>query len=379
MKTWIKYLIALLIIALGGFVFYSKVYIPKTSFDIVKPTVGTLKVTVFGIGNVSAKDTYKIGAQTGGKILSLLSDEGEWVKKGDLLITIDPVDMPLLLQEAKIAQKKARLESRASQKEIESLQAQRRLALMTFERYKKLQKQGYASQAEYDKAQADLQSIDAQIASTKAHIASSKAEISRAQKQHEALAVKLSRLKVYSPVDGYVIARKAEVAQTVLPSQSVFEIVDPKTVWVKSYIDERISGDVRVGQSAQIVLRSQNNKRLNGVVKRIAAVSDAVTQEREINVAFETLPVPFYINEQAEVTIATKSYEDVLKVPLPLLARYDDKQGLWLLQDTKAHFQAVEVIAKSDQEAAIEGITKEVQIIRPESSKKPLKEGMRIH
>ena len=110
MSKIVKYLIILVAVGMGVFVFYNKIYVPKTTYKTISPEVGSLYVEVFGIGNVGAQNIYSINAQTGGKIVSILSDEGKWVKKGDLLVTIDTVDIPQLLEEAKISVKKANFE-----------------------------------------------------------------------------------------------------------------------------------------------------------------------------------------------------------------------------------------------------------------------------
>ena len=379
MDKFIKYLIILAVTALGGSLFYNKVYIPKTTYESLSPTVGELKVHVFGIGNVGAKDTYMINAQTGGRVLSLLTDEGEWVKKGDLIATIDSVDIPQLLEEARIVVKKANSELIASQKELQSLMAQKSLALVTYNRYAKLQKQSFASKAEYDKAKADLDAIKAQIEATGAHINSAKAEVDRAKKGVESLEIKLSRYKIFSPVDGYVISKDVQADQTVVPSQSILKIVDPKTVWIKAYIDEKLSGQVAVGQKASITLRSQPHKKFSGVVKRIVAQSDAVTQEREVNVAFEKLPIPFYINEQAEIMIDTKTYEKVLKIPSRVITYYEGKAGVWVDEDKKAYFKTIKIIARGEKEVAVSGLDEKSRILIESPKKKSLKEGMSIH
>ena len=379
MKKIVKYLIILAVIVVAGLIFYNRVYIPKTTYKTISPEVGDLSVEVSGIGNVSAKDIYSINAQMGGKILSILSDEGEWVKKGDLLVTMDSVDLPLLLQEAKISIKKANSELKASQKELQSLKAQKNLAYITYKRYAKLKKDSFASQAEYDKAKAELETITAQIEATKAHINSASTEVSRAKKGVEALEVKLSRYKLYAPVDGYVISKSAQSAQSVVPSQTILKIVDPKTIWIKAYIDEKISGDVRVGQKALIQLRSQKDKKFSAIVKRIVAQSDIITGEREVNVAFDDLPIPFYINEQAEVSITVKKLKDVVKVPSNVIIYKDGKAGVWVALDKKAKLQNVEIIARSKDEIAISGLDKNRKIIIPQTDKKSLKDGMSIH
>ena len=379
MSKTVKFLAVLTVISIGVFVFYNKVYIPKTTYKTISPEVGSLDVEVFGIGNVGAQNIYSINAQTGGKILSILSDEGMWVKKGDLLVTIDSVDIPQLLEEAEISVKKANFDLEASQKELHSLKAQKILALVTHKRSIQLRKQTSIPQAEYDKSKANLDVIIAQIDASKAHINAAKTEIIRVEKGVEALGIKLSRYKIHAPVDGYVISKDAEVAQSVTPSQSILTIVDPKTIWINAYIDEKISGDVKVGQKAHIILRSQKDKKFSGYVKRIVAQSDAVTGEREVNIAFDTLPIPFYINEQAEVSIYTKHVKDILKVPSTSIVYKDAKVGIWINKESKAHFQNVKIIARGEKVLAVSGIDKNAKILIVTPKNKPLKEGMSIH
>lgn len=380
MNKRIKYIIIIILAIVGGFLFYKNVYIVKTTYKTLSPKVANLDIKVFGIGNVSAKDIYSITAQTGGKIISILTDEGQWVKKGDLLITIDPVDMPELVQEMLISVEKTKSELKALIKESESLNTQKELALITYKRYEKLVKQSFVSRSEFDKAKTDLNALTAQLEATLVRIESSKIEVQRTQKNADSLKTKLSRFQIYSPVDGYVISKSAELAQNVASSTTILKIVDPKTLWIRAYIDEKISGDVKVGQKAEITLRSQSNKQFTGYVKRIVAQSDAVTQEREINVAFDELPIPFYINEQARVTINAKTISNAITIPLNTLKVEDGKEGVWTLIDNKAYFKELNIQAKGDNEAAIiSGIKTEDIIIIPDSSKKALSEGMRIH
>lgn len=380
MKTWIKYLIAFLIIALGATIFYLKVYIPKTTYQIVSPTRETINVQVHGVGNVDAKNIYTINAQANGRITNILTDEGLWVNKGDLLVEIDPVDLPNLLEEAKASLEKAKYELVAAKKELQNLNAQKRLIKISYDRYEKLYKQKYAAKAEYDKAYADLESIEAQIGASKANINSSKAEILRAQKNIEAIKIKLSRLKLYAPIDGYVISKDAEISQTVLSAQAILKIVDVKTVWIKAYIDEQISGKIKVGQKVGITMRSQSNKIFAGKVQRISAISDAVMQEREIAVSFDNLPIPFYINEQSEVSITTETFRDILSIDASLVSQKNGKAGVWVVKDSKAYFQEIEIVARSQNSIGVKsGIDENTKIIVLNPKKKPLSNGMKIH
>ncbi|MDA3945622.1 MAG: efflux RND transporter periplasmic adaptor subunit [Helicobacteraceae bacterium] len=379
MNTTFKYIAVITSLLLIGGAFYLKVYMPKTTFTTVSPSIGEIKVSVSGIGNVEAKDIYNITAQSGGKIIDITACEGEWVKKGDLLIEMDGVDLPDQLEIAKATLKKSEFELIASQSELKNQQTQKALLEKTYGRYAELNKQGYAAQSEYDKALADLQSIDMMMLVSKSHINSAKAQILLSQKSMQAIKTKIANLKVYAPVDGYVITKEAEVAQNVLPTNTILKIVDAKTLWVEVQIDERISGAITLGQKASIVLSSQPDNIYEGVVRRILPVSDLVTLEREVDVAFTVIPKPFYINEQAEVSIETNAYSDVLKIPLNVVVQEGGKMGVWIAKDGHAFFKAVKKIAVNKEAMAVSDLDKESMLIVPDSTKKPLTEGMRIH
>jgi len=379
MKKSVKYLIGAGILLLGGVVFYNKVYIPKSTYTKIIPSKGDLAIQRFGIGTVDAKEIYTINALSATKIKAINVDEGEWVKKGQLLVVMDSVDLPELLSQAKISVQKAKLEVKASFKDLDALYAQKNLARVTYERYKKLKEKSFASQSEYDKAQADLKAIRAQIAATQAHIASAKQEVLRAQKSVDALTVKLAEYKLYAPVDGYVIAKEASIQESVQPTTPILKIVDPKDVWIKATIDERISGGIHTNQKASITLRSAPKRTFQGYVKRIAAQSDAVTQEREVDVAFTKLPLPFYINEQAEVLIQTKLLHNAIKVPLNAVVHKATQDGVWLEKNNKAHFQKITILGVDSSMAAVASLPLNAAILLPAKNKKPLLEGTRVY
>ena len=378
MNAYIKYLIAAVAISLLGGVFYLKVYIPKSTFVVVKPTVGELQVSVKGIGNVGALDVYSITAQTGGRILEILADDGVWVKKGDLLVVMDGVDLPQQLELARANFRKSEFEELALRSELNNVKAQKELLQTTYNRYARLKEQGFASESEYDKANAELKSVDASLAATASRINSAKAAIVVALKSVSVLEVKIDRLKVYSPTDGRVIAKEAQVAQNVLPSTPILQLVDPKTLWVLTKIDERVSARLAPNQKATITLRSQPEKTYEGVVKRIASMSDTVTFEREVNIAFESIPEPFYMNEQAEVKVAVKRFDSVVKIPATVVVQKNGKLGVWLVEENRAKFKEIEKIAQSDSEIGVSNIDANAQIIVPNANKKPLSDGMKI-
>jgi RND family efflux transporter MFP subunit len=374
MRNNLKWIVLLLLIAGGGCLFYEKVYIPKATYDYVTAKKGDLTLEVFGIGTVSAKNIHPVSSNYGGKLLEVKKDQGEWVKKGEVVAVLDPVDLPQQLAQAEALLQKAIFETEASLKELEGLYAQKELAELTYRRYDRLYKKGYAAQAEYDKARTDLASVRSQIAASKARIASSRAEQKRARKNIAAIKERIDRLVVVAPLDGYVISKDAEAAQTIAPQQPIVTVVDPANVWIESNVDERISGGVEVGQKARIVLRSREHEPLKGRVARIEAKSDPVTEERIVDVAFEKVPIPFYINEQAETYIETGRLENVTLLPSRVIVH----DGVWVYRNGEAHFVKVKILGRNGETTAVEGIGENAIVLVPDPHKKPLFDGVDV-
>ena len=370
-NRWLKIIVILGIVGVASAIFYKKVYIPKSTYKYVEVKRADLVVSVFGIGNVSAKNIYPVSSNSGGKIIKIFKDQGEFIKKGEVVALLDPVDLSQQLQQAKASLKKAQYEKSALKQELSQLQSQYALIKKNFDRYSFLYKKGFASEAEYDKVLTDLRVVQAQIGATKAKILANNHEIKRIEYSIKALEEKLSRCKIVSMVDGYVVQKKSEVGQTIAAQQPIVLVVKPKEVWVKSYIDERISADIVKGQKARVTLRSRAQKPLRGYVARIEAQSDPVTEERIVDIAFEKVPFPFYLNEQAQVEIEIKKLQGVLVIPIHLV----HNERVWIYKDGKAHLVHVQVIAKNDSYAAIKGLAEGDKILVPERDKRPLFDG----
>ena len=108
----------------------------------------------------------------------------------------------------------------------------------------------------------------------------------------------------------------AEYLSLLQPGTPLFKLVDPRSLWVATRVDEAVVGRVQPGQVASIRLRSGDV--LPGKVARISRQSDAATRELEVHVAFDTVPERFAIDQEAEVRIDVGE-DRGLRVPLAAL------------------------------------------------------------
>jgi HlyD family secretion protein len=119
------------------------------------------------------------------------------------------------------------------------------------------------------------------------------------------------------------------------------QVIDPASLWVRARIDQGQSGGVRVGQPAEIVLRSDPTRAHRGEVQRVDWVSDAVTEERIVNLGFTARPEGIAVGELVEVTIRVAELADVRSVPAAAVKRVDLQDGVWLRADGRVAFRPV--------------------------------------
>jgi len=188
----------------------------------------------------------------------------------------------------------------------------------------------------------------------------------------------LRNLRLTAPVDGVVVARLAEPGTTVVAGQAVIRLVDPNSVWVRARIDQARAGGLRIGDRAEIVLRSQQGAPLSGRVARIDIQSDAVTEERLVGIEIEPRPAGLSLGELAEVTIVQPELRDALIVPSAAVKWQNHAAGVWRIDGGRARYHAVKAGAQSldGQTQILEGLQSGDEVIVHASAQ--LAEGLRV-
>jgi HlyD family secretion protein len=166
-------------------------------------------------------------------------------------------------------------------------------------------------------------------------------DIARTEAELRGLGRQRATLKLVSPIDGVVLAREAEPGMTVVAGQAVLRLADPARLWVRARVDQTRAEGVTAGQAADIVLRSTRGAPRPGKVARVDLQSDAVTEERIVNVAFDPAPAQLYLGELAEVNIHLPARENVLTVPRAALVQHQGRAGVWQIEAGRARFAPV--------------------------------------
>jgi multidrug resistance efflux pump len=220
--------------------------------------------------------------EVSGRIVELHVVDNKYVRKGDLLLVIDPTNFGIAVSqaEATVQQAQANVQNidaqmNVQQAQINASEAQLRVgrAALVFaqqqaDRYQKLAKDGWGTvqnaqqftsqlnqqEASVQSAQENLNQTLRQVETLKAQRQSAEASIAQAKAQLNQAQVNLERTRILSPVDGYVTNLLAQLGDFVNVGANTISLVDANSFWVDGYFEETTLAPIRVGDPAQIKL-----------------------------------------------------------------------------------------------------------------------------
>jgi multidrug resistance efflux pump len=291
--------------------------------------------------------------EVAGRIVELPVVDNKYVRKGDLLLVIDPTNYRIAVSqsEAAVQQAQANVQSIDAQMNVQQAQinageAQLRLgrAALVFaqqqaERYQKLAKDGYGTvqnaqqftsqlhqqEATVQSAQDSLNQALRQVETLKAQRLSAEAGLAQAKAQLNQAQVNLERTRILSPVDGYVTNLLAQLGDYVNVGVNTISIVDGDSFWVDGYFEETNLAPIRVRDPAQIKLMG-HGQIVRGHVDSIArAINVANAQPNSQGVATvnpiftwvrlaQRIPVRIHIDEVPTGVVLTAGMTATIEI-----------------------------------------------------------------
>ena len=321
---------------------------PSVKVELAQAEKRTIVEKVNASGTVQPVVEVKLSPDVAGEIIELNVEEGDPVKKDELLVKIRPDNFISALERAKanLSQQKANLEqSRAA---LERAKASAVRADQDFKRQQKLYDEKVISQSDFEQAQAnysiamnDKKAAEKNVLAAQYIVESGQATVDEAQEN-------LRRTTIYAPVDGTVSKLSVELGERVVGTQQMagtemMRIANLNNMEVRVDVNENDIIRINIGDTAIIEVDSYTfmEKKFKGVVTAIAntakdkASPDAVTEfevkVKILNSSYEDLlekqgSSPFRPGMTASVEIITETKENVLAVPLSAVTIRDITQ-----------------------------------------------------
>jgi len=253
-------------------------------------------------GSVQPERRADLRAEVSAVVLQVLKENGEPVRKGDLLVRLDDTAIRDAVQSAQES-------GRAAAQALD--QAQRQLA-----RVKTLQAEGMVSQQALDDAEVRRNTAQSDKAAAEARTVTARQQ--------------LTRTEVRAPFDGIVSDRKVSAGDTAAIGKELLKVIDPGSMRFEGLVSADRMGDIKVGQAVQFRINGFDKSDFAGKVRHVDASADPVTRQVAVIVDFAPGTAPKVAGLYAEGRISSDASQAVL-LPEGSVVKEGDKAYVWVL------------------------------------------------
>ncbi|RXK82018.1 HlyD family secretion protein [Chlorobaculum sp. 24CR] len=222
-----------------------------------------------------AGNIYPVIPRVPGKVVEVLANDNQMVKKGDVLIRLDPADYQIRRDMAEAQLLRARAAVSGAKADIAAAAATQTKLDADLRRSRNLQKQDVISRAELDAATAGATASTAQHAAAgdQYRVALAQAKLAEAELKNAEL--QLSWATVTAPADGQVSKKNVQPGQYVTPGQQLIAIVGSGDLWVVANFKETQLEHMRPGQKVIVKVDAFPGEELKGHIDSISAGTGA--------------------------------------------------------------------------------------------------------
>lgn len=300
--------------------------------ELSKVAQTTIVETVSATGKIQPEIEVKLSSEVSGEIIALPIKEGQQVKKGDLLVRINPD-----LYESGVNRSVASMST--TKAGLSQADAQVKEAKANYDRNQKLFDKGIISKAEWDRIVSAYEVAVANKQSAYYQVKSASATVTEANDN-------LRRTTIYAPADGTISLLNVELGERVLGTQQmagteILRIANLNNMEVEVDVNENDIVKVNIGDSAKIEVDAYLKREFKGIVTSISnSASTALTADQVTNFKVKVRILkesyqdllegkpenysPFRPGMTATVDIITKRKENILAIPISSVVVKDD-------------------------------------------------------
>lgn len=231
----------------------------------------------YGIHNIYYKSTddafiegniITVAPRVSGLVINLNIEDNQDVKKGDLLLEIDPNDYQAKLREKKAELEEAKASLIRAENDVTKSLSDLDFAQNNYERYSKMKEKGISSKQDYEASLNKLTNAQSNNNAAKAKYNEIQYTIKRLEAEVEQEELNLSYTKIYATTYGKITNRSVEQGNYIQTAQPLFAIV-PAKVWVIANFKETQLANMKPGQPVKIKIDTYGHKKFKGKVDSI--------------------------------------------------------------------------------------------------------------
>ncbi len=320
-------------IVLAGVGYFFRDELLGKPVETVLAVRGDIVQTVVASGRVMTPQRASVGAVITERIVRIPVQEGQTVKRGDVLIVLDDSDERAAIAQAQaaVAQAEARIRQirevglPAATQGLAQAQANLVQAQRQFDRAQDLKAKGFVSQSALDDAKRNLDVAQSQLESARLQVDSNRptgsdslvaqAALAQARAAVGAAQARLDQTVIRAPVDGTLIGRNVEPGDVVQPGKELMALAPVGETQIVVQIDEKNLSQLRPGQKALGSVDAYPHERFLAELFYINPGIDSLRGSVEVKLRIPAPPAYMRQDMTASVDIEVGRHDNVLVIP----------------------------------------------------------------
>jgi HlyD family secretion protein len=343
----------------------------------------SIQSSVLASGKLVHDEEVKLMTEEIGRVTAIYVEEGAKVKAGDLVLQIDDQRLRAAVDQNEASVRMQEIAIQRQQLQVENLRTQ-------WERMRELHERRLIDEDSFVTATNNLQIAEIDLMSSRESLQQARAQLEQAQDR-------LSKTRVYSPIDGTVTTLDIKVGETAIasstniPGSSLMTIANPASIHTEVNVDEADIASVSIGQKARVYAIAYPDQPVEGVVTSIAVSAKVAEGQQGQSFAVKIrLLDPEKITLRPGMTcraeIFTATSQDALAVPIQAILVEEDlaanatRREVFVVRDGRARKVPVEVGLSDDTyQQIVSGLSAGDEVVTgPDRVLRALRDGDRV-
>ncbi len=288
---------------------------PPVPVRVAQVASGSVSSYITATANLVPENDVKVLAEADGRVTRLEAEEGDRVRKGQLLATLDRADAEILLQKATLRADNARA---------------------AYERATRLAEENLVTQQDFDTTLTDHKLAEQELAEAR---------------------WRLEKTEIRAPFDGRLTQRMITVGQHVTPGAELFRVTDFDPLVARVYLPEKDVLPLREGRSVRITLEADEAVRFTGRIRQIAPVVDPGTGTVKVTVEAGATPEMVRPGCFVTIDIVRETRAGVLLLPREAVLQELQAAHVFVVVDGKAVKREVTLgLEDGDNRQVLDGV-----------------------
>ncbi len=320
----------------------------EASIEIEKVGVRSRPESIQASGRITVNEerTWRIGAVTNGRVVSILANAGDAVKPGQVLARLHSHEV----HESRAEYQKALAELARLKSAVSYAQRARDRARRLFDLKAASLEEVEHSEAELRNARTALGNAEVEVKRTRAHLVEF---LDVAADDLDARADDHDQIPIRAPASGTLLARKVTPGTVVQPSDELFVVTDLTALWMIASVNEEYLAKLRTGLVAHVEVQAFPGRAFPGRITKLGEELDATTRTLRVRIELPNRPGQLKPEMYATATIELGGSVPALYVPQEAVQEIAGRPTVFV-RTAPGHFQARPVRTGRTLESYIE-------------------------